>query len=64
MTPVTNPPGTAGPRRPFGRTLCAMVTPFTGTGTLDLDGARRLAARLAADGCDGLVLNGTTGESP
>ncbi|MGW5654517.1 4-hydroxy-tetrahydrodipicolinate synthase [Streptomyces humi] len=49
---------------PFGRTLCAMVTPFTATGALDLDGARRLAARLVADGCDGLVVNGTTGESP
>lgn len=49
---------------PFGRTLCAMVTPFTEAGTLDLDGAQRLAARLVAEGCDGLVLNGTTGESP
>ncbi|OIK01732.1 4-hydroxy-tetrahydrodipicolinate synthase [Streptomyces sp. MUSC 14] len=50
--------------RPFGRTLCAMITPFTEAGALDLDGARRLAARLVAEGCDGLVLNGTTGESP
>lgn len=49
---------------PFGRTLCAMVTPFTEAGTLDPDGAQRLAARLVAEGCDGLVLNGTTGESP
>ncbi|MFI0809681.1 4-hydroxy-tetrahydrodipicolinate synthase [Streptomyces echinatus] len=54
------------PRKPspFGRTLCAMITPFTGTGELDLTGARRLAARLVARGCDGLVLSGTTGESP
>ncbi|MFQ3562087.1 4-hydroxy-tetrahydrodipicolinate synthase [Streptomyces gramineus] len=52
------------PLRPFGRTLCAMVTPFTDAGALDPDGARRLAAQLVADGCDGLVLNGTTGESP
>ncbi|MGW2744280.1 4-hydroxy-tetrahydrodipicolinate synthase [Streptomyces sp. NPDC001450] len=51
-------------RRPFGRTLCAMITPFTETGTLDVEGARRLAGRLVAQGCDGLVLNGTTGESP
>ncbi|MFJ3642335.1 4-hydroxy-tetrahydrodipicolinate synthase [Streptomyces sp. NPDC090108] len=50
--------------RPFGRTLCAMITPFTETGGLDLEGAGRLAARLVAEGCDGLVLNGTTGESP
>ncbi|MEU0225998.1 4-hydroxy-tetrahydrodipicolinate synthase [Streptomyces sp. NPDC006284] len=49
---------------PFGRTLCAMVTPFTEAGALDLDGARRLADRLVARGCDGLVLSGTTGESP
>lgn len=50
--------------RPFGRTLCAMVTPFTRAGALDPDGAGRLAERLVAEGCDGLVLNGTTGESP
>ncbi|MGW0205610.1 4-hydroxy-tetrahydrodipicolinate synthase [Streptomyces sp. NPDC003233] len=49
---------------PFGRTLCAMITPFTEDGALDLDGARKLAAWLVAEGCDGLVLNGTTGESP
>jgi 4-hydroxy-tetrahydrodipicolinate synthase len=49
---------------PFGRTLCAMITPFTRSGALDLDGARHLAAHLVADGCDGLVLSGTTGESP
>ncbi|NUK25754.1 4-hydroxy-tetrahydrodipicolinate synthase [Streptomyces lunaelactis] len=49
---------------PFGRALCAMITPFTDSGELDLGGARKLADRLVADGCDGLVLNGTTGESP
>ncbi|MFE7752427.1 4-hydroxy-tetrahydrodipicolinate synthase [Streptomyces sp. NPDC057428] len=49
---------------PFGRTLCAMITPFTDAGDLDLDTARRHAAGLVADGCDGLVLSGTTGESP
>ncbi|MEU7108218.1 4-hydroxy-tetrahydrodipicolinate synthase [Streptomyces sp. NPDC046215] len=50
---------------PFGRTLCAMVTPFTTEGALDLDGAQHLADRLVGrGGCDGLVLNGTTGESP
>ncbi|MFJ9719586.1 4-hydroxy-tetrahydrodipicolinate synthase [Streptomyces sp. NPDC101213] len=54
----------AFPAAPFGRALCAMVTPFTSSGALDLDGAQRLAARLVADGCDGLVLSGTTGESP
>ncbi|MFF4584714.1 4-hydroxy-tetrahydrodipicolinate synthase [Streptomyces sp. NPDC001388] len=49
---------------PFGRALCAMVTPFTGSGALDLDGAQRLAAWLVGHGCNGLVLSGTTGESP
>jgi len=49
---------------PFGRALCAMITPFTEEGALDVDGAQELAARLVAQGCDGLVLSGTTGESP
>ncbi|MEV7891879.1 4-hydroxy-tetrahydrodipicolinate synthase [Streptomyces sp. NPDC002817] len=49
---------------PFGRALCAMITPFTEGGALDLDGAQRLAERLVSEGCDGLVLSGTTGESP
>ncbi|MEU0052418.1 4-hydroxy-tetrahydrodipicolinate synthase [Streptomyces sp. NPDC006309] len=52
------------PGPPFGRFLCAMITPFTEEGALDLAGAQRLAVRLVAEGCDGLVLNGTTGESP
>ncbi|MFE0652089.1 4-hydroxy-tetrahydrodipicolinate synthase [Streptomyces sp. NPDC059534] len=50
--------------RPFGRALCAMITPFAASGALDLYGAGELAARLVAEGCDGLVLSGTTGESP
>lgn len=41
-----------------------MVTPFDGDGGLDVDGAVRLAAHLVDSGCDGLVLSGTTGESP
>ncbi|WP_327730294.1 4-hydroxy-tetrahydrodipicolinate synthase [Streptomyces sp. NBC_00487] len=49
---------------PFGRALCAMITPFTASGALDLDGAQGLADRLVTAGCDGLVLSGTTGESP
>ncbi|MFD8201412.1 4-hydroxy-tetrahydrodipicolinate synthase [Streptomyces sp. NPDC059701] len=62
-TTETHPPP-AAPARPFGRALCAMVTPFTEAGALDLDGAQRLADRLVSRGCDGLVLSGTTGESP
>ncbi|WP_306334807.1 4-hydroxy-tetrahydrodipicolinate synthase [Streptomyces sp. KL118A] len=49
---------------PFGRALCAMITPFTAEGALDLDGARQLADHLVSRGCDGLVVSGTTGESP
>ncbi|MFF3688659.1 4-hydroxy-tetrahydrodipicolinate synthase [Streptomyces sp. NPDC002187] len=49
---------------PFGRALCAMITPFADDGSLDLDGAQKLAAQLVDSGCDGLVVNGTTGESP
>src|SRR6478736_378150 len=55
---------TSTPQTPFGRVLTAMVTPFTPEGDLDLDGAQRLAAHLVDSGNDGLVLNGTTGESP
>lgn len=51
--------------RPFGRLLTAMVSPFTPDGSLDLDGAARLASHLVDEqGNDGLVVNGTTGESP
>jgi len=53
------------PQRPFGRMLTAMVTPFTRDGALDTDAAARLAAELVDDlGNDGLVISGTTGESP
>jgi 4-hydroxy-tetrahydrodipicolinate synthase len=41
-----------------------MVTPFLADGSLDLEGAQRLATHLVDSGCDGLVVNGTTGESP
>src|SRR5437899_9584986 len=52
-------------RRPFGRVLTAMVTPFTADMHLDVDGAQRLATSLVDEGGnDGLVINGTTGESP
>ncbi|MEW1866170.1 4-hydroxy-tetrahydrodipicolinate synthase [Streptomyces sp. NBC_00669] len=55
---------TSTPDAPFGRVLTAMVTPFTADGALDVDGAQRLAAHLVDQGNDGLVVNGTTGESP
>jgi 4-hydroxy-tetrahydrodipicolinate synthase len=49
---------------PFGRVLTAMVTPLRDNGGLDLAGAARLADHLVEQGCDGLVVSGTTGESP
>ncbi|HZK36733.1 MAG TPA: 4-hydroxy-tetrahydrodipicolinate synthase [Aeromicrobium sp.] len=49
---------------PFGRVLTAMVTPFTQDGELDLDAAQRVASYLVDAGNDGLVVSGTTGESP
>ncbi|MCQ8834668.1 4-hydroxy-tetrahydrodipicolinate synthase [Streptomyces malaysiensis] len=55
---------TSTSQTPFGRVLTAMVTPFTTGGALDLDGAQRLAAHLVDAGNDGLIVNGTTGESP
>ena len=48
----------------LGTVLTAMVTPFTPDGRLDTDTAARLAVRLVDSGCDGLVVSGTTGESP
>ncbi len=48
----------------LGTVLTAMVTPFTPDGSLDTDAAARLATHLIDAGCDGLVLSGTTGESP
>jgi len=47
----------------FGATLTAMVTPFNEDLSLDLDGAKKLAQYLIANGNDGLVVAGTTGES-
>jgi 4-hydroxy-tetrahydrodipicolinate synthase len=53
------------PSPPFGRVLTAMVTPFAGDGSLDLDAAAGLASYLVDQlGNDGLVISGTTGESP
>lgn len=48
----------------FGEVITAMVTPFGADGSLDVAATRRLAAHLVDHGSDGLVLSGTTGESP
>lgn len=47
----------------FGTLVTAMVTPFTEDGSVDLEAAARLADTLVAEGCDGLVVSGTTGET-
>ncbi|MGH3519448.1 MAG: 4-hydroxy-tetrahydrodipicolinate synthase [Haloechinothrix sp.] len=61
---MSMPAPTAAPGRPFGRVLTAMVTPFDSDGALDLKRAAELAEHLVDLGNDGLVVNGTTGESP
>lgn len=48
----------------LGTLLTAMVTPFGPDGSLDLAGAKKVAKHLVDSGCDGLVISGTTGESP
>jgi 4-hydroxy-tetrahydrodipicolinate synthase len=52
------------PDAPFGRMLTAMVTPFAEDESVDLDGVARVADHLVRNGNDGLVVSGTTGESP
>jgi 4-hydroxy-tetrahydrodipicolinate synthase len=48
----------------IGRLLTAMITPFKADGSVDYAAAEKLAAMLVADGSEGVVLSGTTGESP
>ena len=50
--------------QPFGKILTAMVTPFNKEGNVDYDLAVKLANYLINNGSDGIVLCGTTGESP
>ncbi|GAA4613852.1 4-hydroxy-tetrahydrodipicolinate synthase [Actinoallomurus liliacearum] len=66
MAPSTNAlPQGRDDSAPFGRMLTAMVTPMAADGTIDYDGAARLAAYLVDEQRnDGLVVSGTTGESP
>jgi 4-hydroxy-tetrahydrodipicolinate synthase len=49
---------------PFGRVLTAMVTAFHDDGSVDAEGTARVAEHLVANGNDGVVVSGTTGESP
>jgi len=48
----------------LGEILTAIVTPFKGDGSVDLERFRELASHLVDNGSDGLVVTGTTGESP
>jgi len=48
----------------FGQVLTAMVTPFDGNGEIDFEATRNLVNYLIQNGTDGLVVAGTTGESP
>ncbi|MGP3910435.1 4-hydroxy-tetrahydrodipicolinate synthase [Nonomuraea sp. 10N515B] len=60
---MASPTGTTD--APFGRMLTAMVTPFTSDGEVDYVAVRRLAIYLVDEQHnDGLIVNGTTGESP
>jgi 4-hydroxy-tetrahydrodipicolinate synthase len=62
MAPTSSASWSAG--TPFGRVATAMITPFKADGSLDLDGAQKLASHLVDAGNDALVISGTTGESP
>jgi 4-hydroxy-tetrahydrodipicolinate synthase len=55
---------TSAPSAPFGRVLTAMATAFHDDGSIDPDGTARVAAHLVDHGHDGVVVSGTTGESP
>ena len=48
----------------LGNVLTAIVTPFREDGSVDFDSFQRLARHLVDNGSDGLVVSGTTGESP
>ncbi len=62
LGPMTTTP--AASRPPFGRVLTAMATAFHDDGSVDLDGTARIATHLVDHGHDGVVVSGTTGESP
>lgn len=61
---MANLGGMSLPAAPFGRMLTAMVTPFAPDGSVDLDAVGRVASHLVDHGNDGVVVSGTTGESP
>lgn len=65
VTPMPGPAdGSSTLPEGIGRVVTAMITPFADDGSLDLDGAQRVADHLVASGTDTVLVNGTTGESP
>jgi 4-hydroxy-tetrahydrodipicolinate synthase len=62
---MTSQPAASARSRPIGGVVTAMATPFTPDGSaIDLEGAGRLATHLVDGGCETVLVNGTTGESP
>src|SRR5687768_16422350 len=55
---------TSAPAAPFGRVLTAMATAFADDGSVDLEGTAAIARHLVDNCNDGVVVSGTTGESP
>jgi 4-hydroxy-tetrahydrodipicolinate synthase len=55
---------TSPPAAPFGHVLTAMATAFRADGSVDLEATARIATHLVDHGHDGVVVSGTTGESP
>ncbi|WKN46947.1 4-hydroxy-tetrahydrodipicolinate synthase [Nocardioides sp. Arc9.136] len=64
MTDSATSTPAATPAAPFGRVLTAMATAFAPDGAVDLEATQRIARHLVDHGHDGLVVSGTTGESP
>ncbi|MGH3306298.1 MAG: dihydrodipicolinate synthase family protein, partial [Nocardioides sp.] len=60
---MTRAPADRAPA-PFGRVLTAMATAFHDDGSVDLEGTATIATYLVDHGHDGVVVSGTTGESP
>ncbi|KQZ70491.1 4-hydroxy-tetrahydrodipicolinate synthase [Nocardioides sp. Root151] len=54
----------AAPDAPFGRVLTAMATAFHDDDSVDFEGTQKIAKHLVDNGHDGIVVSGTTGESP
>lgn len=46
----------------FGRVITAMITPFADDGSVDYEGAAKLAKHLINHGSEGILVGGTTGE--